>query len=119
MLEKDFAIQSNLRRMLVRTSINYSRMDFGTVKGVVYIRGIFQLSYVPPDTEENILKDLTAKTLYSFEKKVRNIPGVSDVIFQLVNWRKERGQWVSIGEEMKERPDGEKEKRNENKTESS
>jgi hypothetical protein len=88
-------------------------MDFGTVKGVVYIRGVFQLSYVPPDMEENKLNDLTAKTLYSFEKKVRNIPGVSDVIFQLLNWRKERGQWVPIEEEEK------KEEADENKTESS
>lgn len=119
MLEKDFAIQSNLRRMLVRTSINYSRMDFGTVKGVIYIRGIFQLSYVPPDTEEDKLRDLTAKTLYSFEKKVRNIPGVSDVMFQLQNWRKEKGQWVPIEGEKTERPDDEKERKDENKTESS
>ena len=110
MLEKDFAIQSNLRRMLVRTSINYSRMDFGTVKGLVYIRGIFQLSYVSPDTEENELNDLTANTLYSLEKKVRNIPGVSDVIFQLSNWRKERGRWVPIDVKQKEEVD-------ENKTE--
>ena len=113
MLEEDFAIQSNLRRMLVRTSINYSRMDFGTVKGVIYIRGVFQLSYVSPDADEDKLKDLTVKTLYSFEKKVRNIPGVSDVIFQLLNWRKERGQWVPI--EVKKK----KEEKDENKTESS
>ncbi len=111
MLEKDFAIQSNLRRMLVRTSINYSRMDFGTVKGLVYIRGIFQLSYISPDTDEDQLKDLTVKTLYSFEKKVRNIPGVTDVIFQLQNWRKEKGQWVPV--------EAKKEETDENRTESS
>ena len=107
MLEKDFAIQSNLRRMLVRTSINYSKMDFGTVKGVVYIRGIFQLSYVSPDADEDQLKDLTVKTLYSFEKKLRNIPGVTDVMFQLLNWRKEKGQWVQV-EEKKEKADEDK-----------
>jgi hypothetical protein len=112
MLEKDFAIQSNLRRVLVRTSINYSKMDFGTVKGVVYIRGIFQISYVSPDADEDQLKDLTVKTLYSFEKKVRNIPGVTDVMFQLLNWRKEKGQWVPIEANKKEEAD-------ENKTESS
>ncbi len=105
MLKEDFTIQSNLRRMLVRTSINYSKMDFGTVKGVVYIRGIFQLSYVSPDTEENELKDLTVRTLYSLEKKVRNIPGVSDVMFQLLNWRKERGQWVPVEMGKKEEKD--------------
>ncbi len=113
MLKEDFAIQSDLRRMLVRTSINYSRMDFGTVRGVVYIRGVFQLSYVSPDTDEDKLKDLTIKTLHAFEKKVRNIPGVNEVIFQLLNWRKERGQWVPI--EMRKK---EEEREDENKTES-
>ena len=109
MLKEDFVIQSNIRRMLIRTSVNYSKMDFGTVKGVVYVRGFFQISQASPDGDEDKLKDLTAKTLYSFEKKVRNIPGVSDVIFQLLNWRKERGQWVPI--EMKK-----KEEEDENKT---
>jgi len=98
--------------MLVRTSISYSRMDFGTVKGVVYIRGIFKLSYISPDTDEDQLQELTAKTLYSFEKKVRNIPGVTDVMFQLQNWRKEKGQWVQIEAKKKEEAD-------ENKAESS
>ena len=97
--------------MLVRTSINYSKMDFGTVKGVVYIQGFFQISHVSSDGDEDKLKDLTVKTLYSLEKKVRNIPGVTDVIFQLLNWRKERGQWLPI--EMKK-----KEEEDENKMES-
>ncbi len=113
MLKEDFAIQSNLRRMLVRTSINSSKIDFGTVKGVVYIRGIFQLSYVPSNVDQDKLKDLTIKTLHAFEKKVRNIPGVNEVIFQLLNWRKERGQWVPIEVRKKE-----EEKEDESKTES-
>jgi len=111
MLKEDFVVQSNLRRVLIRTSINYSRMDFGTVKGVVYIRGVFQISHPTPDGDEEKMKNLTINTLYSLEKKVRGIPGVSDVIFQLLNWRKERGQWVPI--EMKK-----KEEEDENKTES-
>jgi predicted RND superfamily exporter protein len=86
-------------------------MDFGTVKGVVYIRGVFQISHPTPDGDEEKMKNLTINTLYSLEKKVRGIPGVSDVIFQLLNWRKERGQWVPI--EMKK-----KEEEDENKTES-
>jgi hypothetical protein len=110
MLKEDFVVQSNLRRVLIRTSINYSRMDFGTVKGVVYIRGIFEISRSSKDGDEEKMKNLTINTLYSLEKKVRNIPGVSDVIFQLLNWRKERGQWVPI--EMK------KKEEDENKTES-
>jgi hypothetical protein len=71
-------------------------MDFGTVKGVVYIQGLFQISYPSAEGDEEKMKDLTIKSLYSLEKKVRNIPGVTDVIFQLFNWRKERGQWGPV-----------------------
>jgi hypothetical protein len=105
MLKEDFVIQSNIRRILIRTSINYSRMDFGTVKGVVYIRGVFQISLSSKVGDEEKMKTMTTNTLYSLEKKVRSIPGVSDVIFQLLNWRKERGQWVPI--EMKEKKEEE------------
>jgi hypothetical protein len=112
MLREDFVIQSNIRRMLIRTNIDYSRMDFGTVKGVVYIGGIFQVSHLHTDGDEEKEREFTVKTLYSFEKKVRSIPGVSDVIFQLLNWRKERGQWVSI-EMKKEEEQGEDEKKTE------
>lgn len=113
MLKEDFVIQSNIRRMLIRTSIDYSRMDFGTVKGVVYIRGIFQIARLYTDGDEEKKKDYTVKTLYTFEKKVRSLPGVTDVIFQFLNWRKERGQWVPI--EMKKK---EEDQDDEKKTES-
>jgi predicted RND superfamily exporter protein len=92
-------------------------MDFGTVKGVVYIRGVFQISHASADGDEEKMKDLAIKTLYSFEKKVRSIPGVSDVIFQLLNWRKERGQWVPI-EMIKKEEEEEDEEEDEKKTES-
>jgi predicted RND superfamily exporter protein len=42
------------------------------------------------------VKEFTANTLYSLEKKIRRIQGVSDVIFQLNNWRKEKGHWFHV-----------------------
>ena len=113
MLKEDFVIQSNIRRMLIRTGVDYSRMDFGTVKGVVYIRGIFQIARLYTDGDEEGGIEFTAKTLYSFEKKIRSLPGVTDVIFQFLNWRKERGQWVpvevkKVKREKKEEEDGHK-----------
>lgn len=111
MLKEDFVIQSNIRRMLIRTNIDYSKMDFGTVKGVVYIRGIFKIARFYIDGDEEETKEFSVKTLYSFEKKIRSVSGVTDVIFQFLNWRKERGQWVPV--EMKK-----KEEEDENKTES-
>jgi hypothetical protein len=93
MLREDFIIQTNVRRILIRSNIDYSEITFGTVKGVVYIQGVFKVSRlnaISRDTEEVI-----AKTLRSLELKVRGIPGVLDVKFQLFNWKKERGQWMA------------------------
>jgi hypothetical protein len=47
-------------------------------------------------TREFKAHDYTVKTLLSLEKKVRTIPGVTDVIFQFLNWRKEKGQWTRV-----------------------
>ena len=82
--------------MLSRSDVDASQMDFGTVRGVVYIQGTFRLSRIDPSWDSDKVKDCTAGTLYSLEKKVRRIPGVSDVVFQLNNWRKEKGHWFHV-----------------------
>jgi len=93
MLREDFIIQANIRRILARTEIDVSQMDFGTVRGVVYIQGTFQVSRFDPSWDSDKVNEFTVNTLYSLEKKIRCIPGVLDVIFQLNNWRKEKGHW--------------------------
>jgi hypothetical protein len=118
MLNQDFVIQSNVRRLLVRSSIDYTRIDIGTVRGVVYLGGVFRMSGINPDRyearDESTTKDVStlvkrqyemlAKTLYTLERRVKGIPGVQDVVFQFSNWKKERGQWVAVKEvERKER----------------
>jgi hypothetical protein len=93
MLKEDFAIQANIRQMLTRTEIDMSQMEFGTVKGVVYIKGTFRFSRSEASWGSDKVNDYTVQTLYSLEKKIRRIDGVSDVIFQFSNWRKEKGHW--------------------------
>jgi hypothetical protein len=102
MLEEDFVIQANIRRMLTRTEIDASQIDFGTVRGVVYIRGTLQLSRLDLSWDSDKVRDFTVNTLYSLEKKIRRIPGVSDVIFQLNNWKKEKGHWFHVRSIKKE-----------------
>jgi hypothetical protein len=93
MLKEDFTIQSNIRRILVRSNIDYSKIIFGTVKGIVYIRGLFKMARTYSGEGESV-KEFTAKTLHTLEKRIKSIPGVTDVTFQLGNWKKEKGQWV-------------------------
>ncbi len=106
MIKEDFVIQATVRRLLVRSNIDYSAITFGTVKGVVYFRGLFKLTRIYiQEKDEQVLdlksQDYIRKTLHSLEKKVKSIPGVRDVIFQFINWKKERGQWVPVRERMR------------------
>jgi hypothetical protein len=94
MLRGDFVIQTNIRRILIRSNIDYSEVTFGTVRGVVYVQGTFKASGISPDGSSRDYEDIVAKTLRSLELKIRSIPGVVDVKFQFRNWKKERGQWV-------------------------
>jgi len=95
MLKDDFVIQSTIRRILVRSNVDYSKINFGTVKGIVYIRGAFEISRFYTDGTSDSIQEFTRKTLVSLEKKIRSIPGVVDVNLQFLNWKKEKGQWVS------------------------
>jgi hypothetical protein len=94
MLREDFVIQTNIRRLLIRSNIDYSDITFGTVKGVVYVEGTFKLFGVSSGLNFKGDEDLVARTIRSLELKIRSIPGVIDIKFQLHNWKKEKGQWL-------------------------
>ncbi len=102
MIRQDFVILSEVRRILIRSNIDYTKIDLGTVKGVVYFRGVFR-PYLPPQLRgEESIKLYIERTLITLEKKIRSIPGVSDVIFQFNNWKKEKGRWFPLQSIKKE-----------------
>ncbi len=94
MLKEDFVIQSNVRQVLIRSNIDYSRITFGTVKGVVYLRGVFKSGRLHTDGGGEGAANFTIKSLESLEKKIKCIPGVIDIEFELTNWKKAGGQWT-------------------------
>ncbi len=94
MLREDFVIQTNIRRILIRSNVDYSEITFGTVRGVVYIQGNFKVSGASSDINSRDAEDVVSKTLRSLELKIRSIPGVADIRFQFLNWKKEKGQWL-------------------------
>jgi hypothetical protein len=79
---------------LIRSNIDYSRITFGTVKGVVYLRGIFKSERLHTDGSREGAANFTIKSLESLEKKIKGIPGVIDIEFELTNWKKAGGQWI-------------------------
>jgi hypothetical protein len=96
MLKEDFVIQSNVRQILIRSNIDYSRITFGTVKGVVYLRGTFKSAFHRADQKMEDAADYTISSLRSLEKKIKGIPGVIGIEFELTNWKKVGGQWTPI-----------------------
>ena len=94
MLKDDFVIQTNVRRMLIRSNIDFSQLTFGTVRGVVYIQGNFKLTGLFPGENIKETEEIVARTIRSLELKIKSISGVIDVKFQLFNWKKEKGQWL-------------------------
>ena len=105
MLKEDFVIQSNVKRILVRSNIDYSEIIFGSLNRVVYFRGFFRLGTIhihgDPDLNKYLkTQEYITKTLFSLEKRIKSIPGVKDIVFQLFNWKKEKGRWIRIEEEQ-------------------
>jgi hypothetical protein len=93
MLREDFFIQTNIRRVLIRSNIDYSQITFGTVRGIVYVQGTFKVYGISSNVSSRDNQEIAVKTLRSLEMKIKSIPGVVDVKFQLQNWKKEKGQW--------------------------
>jgi len=94
MLKEDFVIQSNVRRILIRSDIDYSRITFGTVKGVVYLGGIFKSGFQYTHRGAECPADFMIKSLQSLERKIKSIPGVIDIEFEFTNWKKAGGKWT-------------------------
>lgn len=92
MLRDDFVVQTNVRRVLIRSNIDYSEITFGTVRGVVYVQGLFKVSRLDANSQDS--EEIISRTLRSLELKIKSIPGVIDVRFQFRNWRKEKGRWI-------------------------
>jgi len=93
MLREDFVIQTNIRRILIRSNIDYSDITFGTVRGVVYVQGTFKVPGIDLTSKDS--EEVIARTLRSLELKIRSIPGIVDVKIQFHNWKREKGQWTS------------------------
>ena len=105
MLKEDFVIQSNVKYILVRSNIDYSEIEFGSVKGVVYFRGFFRVRAIPrpvrTDEDREVAIFLTANeynvtTLHTLEKRVKSNVGVRDVVFQFANWERQKGRWTRV-----------------------
>ncbi|MGD8394623.1 MAG: hypothetical protein PVF43_04000 [Candidatus Eiseniibacteriota bacterium] len=79
---RDHAIANHIRTILYRHWVDVAHLDFGSVNGVVYVRG--ELERTPGYPASRRAEEPDRDTLVQLlERDLRAIPGVKDVSFVL------------------------------------
>jgi len=94
---EDFRINASVRTLLIRQWIDTSQLDHGTMNGIVYLRGSLRREMTRQregkldESPEESMRLLVVK----LERQIRGVRGVRDVVCNLENLSKVRGQWSS------------------------
>jgi len=91
----DFRINASVRTLLIRQWIDTTQLDHGTMNGIVYLRGSLRREMTRQregrveESPEESLRLLVTR----LERQIRGVRGVRDVVCNLENIAKVRGQW--------------------------
>ncbi|HWN82297.1 MAG TPA: hypothetical protein VNM87_09395 [Candidatus Udaeobacter sp.] len=83
MTAHDHAIQNQVRAILFRRFVDLNELTFGSVNGVVYLRGAVRRNPLFPAAAGQAASHDPATVRWGIERDVRAIEGVKDVIFDL------------------------------------
>jgi hypothetical protein len=87
----DFRINATIRSILVRFWFNTSLLSHGSINGVVYIRGKLAKEVLKAG-DSDLDKELPF-LVRRLDKEIRNIRGVRDIVYNLENLKRVKGQW--------------------------
>jgi hypothetical protein len=93
MLGTDFLILNEVRRELIRSRIDFEKIQFSVTRGVVYFWGEFWFGVGTRRLEERKEFDMLVSGLVGLEKRLRSIRGVLDIYFRFNNIHKYGGFW--------------------------
>jgi hypothetical protein len=79
----DHAIQNQVRAILFRRFVDLHELTYGSVNGVVYLRGALRRNPLFPAPGGRAPGEDPAIMRWAIERDVRAIAGVKDVIFTL------------------------------------
>ena len=91
---EDFRINAAVRTTLVRFWIDTSKLDHGSVNGVVYLRGRLRKETLRVG-EEDPRDESLAFIARRLDRELRTIHGVRDVVCDFENLKRARGRWVT------------------------
>jgi hypothetical protein len=92
----DHTITRQVRAALKRRWIDSEHLAFGSVNGVVYMRGALgrePLAAVPP-----IEGDSDLSMIHALERELRAIDGVKDVVLELSGYERQGDRWTRMSE---------------------
>jgi hypothetical protein len=78
---RDHAIQNQVRAILFRRFVDLHELTFGSVNGVVYLRGSVRRNPLFPAAPGQAASNDPGVMRWAIERDVRAIEGVKDVIF--------------------------------------
>lgn len=90
----DFRINAAVRTQLIRAWIDTNLLDHGTINGIVYLRGTLRRELLRDDPTEKGSDESLRLILQRLERQIRAIRGVRDVVCNLENVARVKGQWV-------------------------
>jgi len=93
---EDFRINASVRTLLIRQWIDTVQLDHGTMNGIVYLRGSLRREMTrSKDGKVEESPDESMRLLVTkLERQIRCVRGVRDVVCNLENIVKVRGQWA-------------------------
>ncbi len=92
---EDWDINVVVRQELVKEWVDTKKITFNTIGGVVYIKGVIIFKKVLKDDPliAFIKERAEKKRLTRIERKIKKIPGVKGVKFDLQDWAKVGNEW--------------------------
>ena len=93
MKSEDYRVNASVRSVLVKHWVDTSKIDYGTVNGVVYLRGILRRAYGRERLMDECIDNFALTLVRVVEEDIRRIPGVRHVMFKLADFAKEGGLW--------------------------
>ena len=91
---EDFRINAAVRTQLIRAWIDTTQIDHGTINGIVYLRGTLRRDLPRNDPNQSGPDESLRLLAQRLERNIRAIRGVRDVVCNLENLARVKGQWM-------------------------
>jgi len=94
----DWDINVSVRQELVKRFVDLRRVNFNTIGGIVYVKGVVVFTKTKDSSEKIVASieeriEAERKRLIDLEKRIKKIKGVKGVVFNLEDWVKFGNEW--------------------------